>query len=173
MKYNPNKVVSAGQHSVNVLYTDTYKSSRVIYDESSILKSVQVTGHSHGKETYQDNAAIKLLYNHAMHGLKYYSPEEVKKMTYVQKMAIQELHEQAQYRLNKWKFELIHQKVAAFMTTVFHKSTFAKQLAEHPCKVKMWDRTPITFKQLGIRKEHIVAKLVEWNLLPVEEYRLA
>lgn len=170
MKYNPNKTVSAHVHGINILYTDTCKSHSVSYDEKSPLKQVQVTGHS--DEHFKENRFQKILYNHAMYGLKCYTPEQIKAMTYVQKMAITDVYEQAQFKLNMWKLQLIHEKIGSFLTTLFHRSEFARQMATYPKKVSSWEKTTITFRQLGIRRKQIIQKLIEWEILPVQYYEL-
>jgi hypothetical protein len=177
MKHNPNKAVMAGSLGIQVYYTDTQKSRSISYDENSPLKELQVSGTQYKETRYQtvvhDETPIqKLLYNHAMYGLKNYSEEEIRKMSYVKKMAILELFEQAQHQLNLWKQQLVHEKIGSFLTTIFHRSEFAKALAHYPKAINPWDKCTVTFRQLGIRKEQIVARLIEVGVLPANYYEL-
>lgn len=172
--YNPNKAVSANSYGINVLYTDTHKSHSLYYDEESPLRSIQIRGSRNTKDfSYQPEVAelinnqFKLLYNEAMYGLKTHTEEEIKAMTFVHRMSILDRFEQAQFNLNIWKQELIHSKLGSFLTTAFPKSEFAKGLANYPKSINPFDLCTITFKQLGIRKEQIAEKLIEFGLLPI------
>ena len=179
-RVNPNKAISANSTGIKVFYTDSFKSHSIYYEEKSPLKDLQVSGNRHHNTSYQkviitnsENAiSQKTLYNHAMYGLKGYSEQEVSKMPFVQKMKIKEMYDQTQFQLNIWKQQLVHNKIGSFLTTLFHKSSFAKDLATYPKSVSTWDKSAMTLRELGIRKEMVEQKLIELGILPNNYYQL-
>lgn len=176
MNYNPNKAVSANSQGIKVFYTDSLKSHSISYEETSPLKDLQIGGNQNNLKSYQPivNSGItqKVLYNQAMYGLKTYSQDQLDKMTYVQKMHIKDIYEKAQHHINLWKHELVHNKIGSFLTTLFYKSEFASKLATYPKAISAWDKSPLTLRDLGIRKEMIEEKLIQLRILPSNYYQL-
>lgn len=173
MKTNLNKTVSANPNGINIFYADTHKSSQINYDETKPLKKLQTeTSARLYQKVIINGLTQKELFNQAMYGLKSYSQEEIDQMGYVKKMEIKFIHNKSQHFLNIWKHELIHNKIGSFLTTLFHKSDFAKKMATYPKAISSWDKTTITLKQLGIRKEQIEEKLIEFKILPNNYYQL-
>lgn len=177
MKINPNKAISANGKGIIIFYTDSWKSHNIYYDEQSILKPTQVEGN--GTKKYQKvvvdnpNRTQKTLYNEAMYGLNNYTESQISKMTYVEKMRIKEIYDLTQYHLNIWKQQIVHNKIGSFMTTFFHKSKLAAEIAHFPKHINTWDKSPLTLRQLGIRKEMIEEKLINLGILPQNYYQLA
>ena len=119
--------------------------------------------------TYQN-----FLYKRALFGLSVYSREELDAMHYSKKKRINGVHLRAQKVLNVWKQELIHDFVSNFLCRLFHHSTFAKDYAEKFAGIV--DDTYIStteFKDLGVRKENIIDKLIQERILPSNFYELA
>jgi hypothetical protein len=175
--YNPNKTVSANSNGINVFYTDSKKSHRLNY-ENGPLTEIQLRGSNFNGKMYQtvevkSDSIQSKLYNDAMYGLKNYTDKQIAAMTYSQKMEIINSFEQAQSQINIWKQQLIHEKVGSFLTTIFNKSKFAKDLATYPKSISVWEKCSMTLKQLGVSKEMIEKKLIELKILPNNYYELA
>lgn len=164
-----NKVISASIRGINIFYTDTFKSSNIYYSES-ILKDIQQNASSSLPRI--TNGKQKELYNQAMFGLRNYTAEEIMSMKFSDRLRITDIFDRSQYLLNIWKQELVHQKVGSFLTTKFKKSEFAYKLATYPKAINPREICTFTFKDLRIRKEHIVQKLIEFGILPVNFFEI-
>jgi hypothetical protein len=78
----------------------------------------------------------------------------------------------AQRILNRWKQEIVYEKVDRFFMDLFPKSSITKALVE----TNGYDREireSHTFKELGLSPQDVASKLVETNLLPKDFFELA
>jgi len=119
------------------------------------------------------NAYQNFLYKRALFGLSVYSKEEIDTMHYAKKKRINNVNLRAQKILNIWKQELIHDFVSNFLCKLFHHSKFAKDYSEK--FVGIVDDAYIStteFKDLGIKKENIIEKLIQEKVLPSNFYEL-
>ena len=172
--YNPNRSITATPTGVYVNYTDSDKVERIQYSKSDIKnekpeKPVYSTNIS--KRVYRTKKQNEIYFN-LVHGLKFYSPEDLDKVPYVKKMEIKEKNLHVQRRLTHWKFQIIEQNVGAVIKTVFHHSKFGRKFSEYPLKYNRWDSSTISFSQLGISRLQIEKKLIEWNFMPKNYFDL-
>lgn len=168
-KYNPNKTVSAGVHSMIVSYTDSCKHHSMYYEGSSKeMKDLQIRG----KNSYQhigtsvDELKKQKEYRMALYGLNACTPEEINQMSFIQKKEIISRQQKVQTILDRYKQEQAHLKLGSFLTSVFYKSIFAKALATYADFIDEEEKNTMSFKELGITKDMIIARLAEHNLLP-------
>lgn len=107
------------------------------------------------------------LYNRALHGLSMYKPEEVVIMASEKRKRIIQIHKKTQKILNLWKQEIVNRMANKFFTDVFPDTEITKCLVE--CYGITGDPEYInnmTFKDLKITKERIIAHLIQHKILP-------
>ena len=120
------------------------------------------------------NAYQNFLYKRALFGLSVYSADELGIMHWDKKKRIQKVHLRTQNVLNLWKQEIINSTVNKIFSTLFHHSSFAKDMVE-----KFGNDTDpnyiskVNFKELGVDKRQIVTKLIQEKILPVNFYELS
>ncbi len=173
--FNPNKSVTATSRGINIHYTDSFKSSSVFYDERSSLKQLQVTGNAKIQTIVFSNLnqTQKRQYNLLMHGIKTLSQEEINSLSYTGKLRILNNFEDAQIKLNVWKQELLDIKLGSILMSMCPKCDLVLDLCKYPKAINSWEPCVITFKQLRVKKEQIIEKLMEWEMLPTDYYQLA
>jgi hypothetical protein len=114
------------------------------------------------------------LYKRALFGLSVYSKEDLSIMHWDKKKRIQKVHIRTQNVLNLWKQEIVNSTVNKIFSTLFHHSSFVKDMVE-----KFGDDTDpnyiskVNFKDLGIEKRQVVTKLIQERILPVNFYELS
>jgi hypothetical protein len=119
------------------------------------------------------NAYQNFLYKRAMFGLSVYGEEELSKMHWDKKKRIQKVHTRCQEMLNVWKQELANNRVNKMLSSLFWHSSLVKDMLD---KFAL-DTDPnyisnLEFKDLGISKQEIVAKLIQEKILPYNFYQL-
>ena len=119
------------------------------------------------------NQYQNFLYKRAMFGLSIYTPEELQIMHTAKKKRIRKVHKRTQEILNIWKQELSHAFTSALLAKFFGKSSFVKDYSEKFASVTDPEYiSTIEFKELGITKDQIVAKLIQEKILPHNFYEL-
>lgn len=119
------------------------------------------------------NAYQNFLYKRALFGLSVYSEEELAKMHWDKKKRIEKVHARAQQVLNSWKQELTFKYVSGVLANMFYHSQFVKDYKETFAGVTDPEYISRTeFKDLGIKKEDIVSKLITERILPPNFYQL-
>jgi hypothetical protein len=111
------------------------------------------------------------LYYRALYGLKMYSPEEIKTMHKQKRKRIAKVQQRTQNVLNIWK----QTKLLQFTKSVFSLFPNSKLVTGIMEAYQEPDPTFVcnsSFKELGITKEDVVAKLLEEGLLPKNFYQL-
>ncbi len=108
-----------------------------------------------------------------MFGLSVYGEEELSKMHWDKKKRIQKVHTRCQEMLNVWKQELANNRVNKMLSSLFWHSSLVKDMLD---KFAL-DTDPnyisnLEFKDLGISKQEIVAKLIQEKILPYNFYQL-
>ena len=150
------------------------KYQKVVYEGR--LSSYQKYGTSFNKVQFEKdpfNSYQNFLYKRALFGLSVYQKEELDKMHWDKKRRIEKVHERAQKVLNLWKQEMTNQWLGTILSTVFHHSSFVKELNE-----KFGSETDeqyiskVDFKSLGISKQQVVEKLIQEKILPANFYQL-
>jgi hypothetical protein len=150
------------------------KYQKVVYEGR--LSSYQKYGTSFNKVQFERdpfNSYQNFLYKRALFGLSVYQKEELEKMHWDKKRRIEKVHERAQKVLNLWKQEMTNQWLGTILSTVFHHSSFVKELNE-----KFGSETDeqyiskVDFKSLGVSKQQVVEKLIQEKILPANFYQL-
>jgi hypothetical protein len=150
------------------------KYQKVVYEGR--LSSYQKYGTSFNKVQFEKdpfNSYQNFLYKRALFGLSVYQKEELEKMHWDKKRRIEKVHERAQKVLNLWKQEMTNQWLGTILSTVFHHSSFVKELNE-----KFGSETDeqyiskVDFKSLGVSKQQVVEKLIQEKILPANFYQL-
>jgi hypothetical protein len=108
------------------------------------------------------NEYQNFLYKRALFGLKMYTQEEIKSMHTQKRKRIVKVHKRAQHELNLWKQQKVivntNKIFGLFKNTKFIVDNHSEPDPKYVCKT--------SFKDLGIEKKEIVAKLVEKGVLP-------
>jgi hypothetical protein len=173
MRFNPNKTVSASSKGIIISFRDANKHRFMPY-ENSVVEDIQHQGH---KKYQQIEAPVfnqlqQKLYAEAVYGLSFYSSEAVQQMSKSKKLRVLAKYAKAQRILNRWKQEIVHEKVDSLLLALFPNSLITKILVE----TKGYDRQvreSHTFKELGLTQQDVANKLIEVNLLPANFYQLA
>lgn len=119
------------------------------------------------------NAYQNFLYKRAMFGLSVYTPEELEKMNPDKKKRIQKVHLRCQQVLNIWKQQICNQFTNNLFRTLFPTRDEAKLFfVTHAQTVDPMFTNTLNFKDMGVRKEHIVYKLIQEGVLPKNFYSL-
>lgn len=172
MRFNPHKTVSASSKGIIISFRDANKHKFLPY-ENSVLEDIQINGHKNYQQLEQPafNKLQQKLYAEAVYGLSFYTTEQVEQMSKSKKLRVMAKYAKAQRILNRWKQEIVHDKVDALLLALFPKSPITKILVD----VKGYDRQSReshSFKELGLSQTDIADKLIEVNLLPENFYQL-
>ena len=170
---NPHKTVCAGTKGIVISFRDANKHRYMPYDNVQV-EELQMNGTVKYQSLEQPpfNKFQQKLYAETLYGLNYYSEQEVCVMPRLKKLSIITKYAKAQRILNRWKQEIVYERVDSFLLTLFPNSAITKALVE----TKGYDRTSRethSFKELGLSPEKIASKLIEENLVPVNFFQLA
>lgn len=171
MRFNPHKTVCAGKEGIIIAFRDVNKHRFIAYD--NLLDEVQTAGttkYQHVEDPVFNKIQQKL-YAETVYGLNYFSEKEVKDMTKSKKLRVLARYAKAQRILNRWKQEIVYEKVDKFLLAFFPNSPITKALVD----TKGHDRNAHeshTFKELGLTQEDVASKLIEVNLLPRNFFQL-
>lgn len=171
MRFNPHKTVSAGKEGIIIAFRDVNKHRFIAYENT--FTEVQTTGKTKYQTVEQPvfNRVQQQLYAETVYGLGYFSDNDVKDMSKSKKLRVLARYAKAQRILNRWKQEIVYEKVDRFLLALFPNSPITKALVE----TKGHDRSSReshTFKELGLTQEDVASKLIEVNLLPKNFFQL-
>jgi len=116
------------------------------------------------------NKVQNFLYKRALFGLNIFEKEEITLMHKDKRKRIQKVHKRTQRELTIWKQEIIN-KLTNDLFELFPKSILAQQLIEQHSTDPSFKNT-FSFKELGIKKDHVVEKLYKSGILPNNFYEL-
>jgi hypothetical protein len=170
---NPHKTVCAGTKGIVISFRDANKHRYMPYENVQV-EELQMNGTIKYQSLEQPpfNKLQQKLYAETLYGLGYYSNQDLCVMPKFKKLSIETKYAKAQRILNRWKQEIVFEKVDSFLLSLFPKSAITKALVE----TKGYDRTTKethSFKELGLTPEKIASKLIEENLLPPNFFQLA
>jgi hypothetical protein len=111
-----------------------------------------------------------LLYKQLVFGYKAYSSEELQKMTQKELVDIKTKYAKAQRIINIYKQEKLTQYVGGFLSQLFPRSPFIKELNNFEPDKKFF--CTLSFSELNISKQDIVSLFIEKNMLPKNFYAL-
>jgi hypothetical protein len=173
MRFNPHKTVCAGTKGIIISFRDANKHRFMPYDNVQV-EEIQTKGTVKYQSLEQPpfNKLQQKLYAEAVYGLSYYSDQDVREMSKSKKLRVLARYAKAQRVLNRWKQEIVYERVDSFLLALFPNSAITKTLVE----TKGYDRSnreSHTFKELGLTPQDIASKLMEAHLLPQDFFQLA
>lgn len=158
-----NKTISVNSNGIVISYTDSNKHMFVKFQN----RDVKVR---HSREKVQEietpvfNEKQQKMYSEALYGLTIYPEAMVNKMPKRIMLRIITRCEAVQKVINRWKQEIVNEKMDNLLISMFPKSPIVKQMVgiEADDTVKC----NFSFKDLGLNQMKIAEKLVSLNLLP-------
>jgi hypothetical protein len=165
---NPNKTVSVSATGMVIAFTDTNKHHFVKFDKP--LKPVRKK-YNEETDTPVFNERQQKMYLEALYGLSVHPEELVNRMPKNVMMRIITRCEIVQRVINRWKQEIVNEKVDGFLLRLFPKSPIVKAMVE----IKGYDdnvKCKLSFKDLQLDQYKIAKKLVEEKLLPKNFFNL-
>jgi hypothetical protein len=168
MANNPNKTVSVCATGMIVFFTDSNKHHFVKFEKR--FKPV-VKKQTKEADVYVFNKKQEKMYLEALYGLSIYSEEVVNKLPKNVVVKIMSRCEVVQKILNRWKQEIVNQRVDGLLLSLFPKSPVVKAMVD----TTGYDdtlRTNIPFRNLGLNQYEIAKKLVQEKLLPQNFFNL-
>jgi hypothetical protein len=163
MASRPDRVASESPlHEYRIYGTRNVKHVRIV---GEVIKYSQV----YERDPYSQ--VQNFLYKRAMFGLKMYTAEEIETMHWEKRTRIQKVYKRAQQVLNLWKQELANDWSNHLLQVLFPKSQLIKELVEGSFVDPAFKNT-VTFDDLGVTKDKIIAKLHEEGVLPQDFYSL-
>jgi hypothetical protein len=166
---NPNKTVSACAKGMVISFTDSNKHHFVKFDKQN--KKPVHRKHYQETEAPVFNNKQQKMYLEALYGLSVYPQEMVNRMPRNVVMKIITRCEIVQKVINRWKQEIVNQRVDRLLLNLFPKSPIVKAMVD----VKGYDdtiKTRVSFKDLGVDEYKIARKLVDEKLLPQNFFNL-
>jgi hypothetical protein len=168
---NPNKTISVFSTGMVVSFTDTQKHTYVPFNRSFQQLQTEPVVKYQKIQAVEFNKLQEHIYCQAVYGFAYFSEDALVKMSKEKKKRIMITYCKVQRALEKLKQETLNSAVDDFLSSLFPKSKFIKQLST----VKKSDpafRCSFEFKELGITKFKIAIFLVEAGLLPKDFFQL-
>lgn len=178
MSRNTEKTISANSNGIVISYGDAKKHQFMRYETTpSHIKQIQLYGtvkYQKIEEPLQLTPKQKDLYSKVVYGFKAYTKEELSRMSENAKINISVVYTKAQRILRNWKQDITFSHLDNFLLSLFPNSPVIKQM----CQVKghlddISKEDEILFKELGIKQEQIINKLMEFGLLPKNFYQLS
>lgn len=167
---NQEKTISANSKGIVITYGDAKKHQYMRYNR--YVRKIQ----QEGTVKYQIilNPAQEKLYQKLVFGFQAFNKEEIELMSENTKLEIKIGYTKTHRILNKWKQDIIFKKLDELLLHLFPKSTLVKQLAEIKGHVnEIPSNEEISFREIGIYKKDIIAKLIEHTLLPKNFFQIA
>ena len=171
---NQNKTISCNSNGMIISYGDANKHQYVGYN--SYVTKIQLEGtvkYQKIEKQTKFSPKQKDLYAKAMYGFRAYTKEELAKLSEQSKIDITVAYTKAQRILRNWKQDITFSNLDRFLLALFPKSPVIKAMCSttgHLDEVAKEDE--ISFSDLGITREAIANKLMEYGLLPQNFYQL-
>lgn len=113
------------------------------------------------------------LYRRAMYGLKIYPQPVIRAMTNLQRRKITKKSKRAQNVLNIWKQQICNAMANRIIEKSFKMTPVVRQLLDlHADYVDVEYVNNIPFKDLGVKRHHIIRKFIVEGILPSDFYDL-
>jgi hypothetical protein len=176
MSRNSEKTISANSNGIVISYGDAKKHQYISYQTPAHVKKIQLEGtvkYQKIEEPLQLTPKQKDLYSKVVYGFKAYTKEELSRMSENAKINVSIVYTKAQRILRNWKQDITFSNLDRFMLALFPNSPVVKAMCAtngHIDDIPKEDE--ILFKELGIKQEQIIAKLIEFGLLPKNFYQL-
>ena len=158
-----NKTISVNSKGIVISYTDSNKHMFVKFQNRDV-KVIHSREKVQEVETPVFNQKQQKMYSEALYGLSIYPEAMVSKMPKRIMLRIITRCEAVQKVINRWKQEIVNDRVDNLLTSMFPKSPIVKQMVGIEADDTV--RCTISMKDLGLNQMKIAEKLVSLNLLP-------
>lgn len=147
--------------------------STIIATKGQLLEQYKLYGDQKRKRYYSPrqeyernpfNEVQNFIYKRALFGLSVYNKTEIREMHNKKRSKINRLHQRTQKELNIWKQLLIINYSNKFLE-MFPNSPLAQQLIKDSSTDPLLNNN-FTFGDLGIKKEHVIERLLKVGILP-------
>lgn len=113
------------------------------------------------------------LYRRAMYGLKIYPQQVIRAMTNAERKKITKKMKRTQRILNLWKQQICNYQANKVIERTFKMTPVVRQLLElHADYVDIEYVNNMPFTDLGVKRHHIIRKLIMERVLPDNFYEL-
>jgi len=112
------------------------------------------------------------LYQKALHGLRAYTPEQIKEMTPKKRDKVIKEHKRSQKILNLWKQKIVNVKAANLFISLFPKNPITKLMTETVNDTNPDYFNKISFKDLKVTRKDVITVLIAEKVLPSNFYNL-
>lgn len=170
-KNNQNKTISCNSNGMVISYGDVNKHQFMRYETPSYVRKIQLEG----TVKYQKvlNPKQNELFTNLVYGFKKFTREELNQMPEQAKIDLKVNYTRAQRILNKWKQDLTFSFIDKLLVSLFPKSPVVKEIVNTTGYVnEIAKEDELSFKDLGITDDQVIAKLIEVRLLPQNFYQL-
>lgn len=116
------------------------------------------------------NEVQKFLYKRALKGLAVYNRHEIRELAPAEKSKVVRLYSRTQRELTMWKHKLTIEATDEILA-LLPNSRLAKSLLGYDCLNVSTDNN-LSFRDLGITKEDIIARLHSVGILPDNFYKI-
>lgn len=176
MSKNQNKTISCNSQGMVISYGDVNKHQFIKY-ENTYVKKVQLYGTVKYQKIQNDGFSPiqEKLYSQVVYGFKAFTQNEISRMSEQTVIDIKIKYTKAHRILSRWKQDLIFSNVDHFLVSLFPKSSVTKAFVNTKGYIdenEISDEEYLGFKDLGINKQGIANKLIEYSLLPQNFYEL-
>jgi hypothetical protein len=174
---NQNKTVSCNSNGIVISYGDANKHQFMKYETPAHVKKIQLEGtvkYQKIEEEFKLTPKQKDVYAKTVYGFKAYTKEELNALSEHARIEVTIKYSKVQRILRNWKQDITFSNLDRFLLSLFPNSPVIKAMCTttgHIDDVPKNDE--ISFKELGIKQEHIIAKLMQVELLPKNFYELA
>lgn len=165
---NSNKTISVNSNGIIISYTDSNKHQFIRYESKDAPRHMPAKYQEFEKPVF--NQRQQKMYLEAMYGIKVHPDALVQTMPKRVLMKIITRAVLVQKALNKWKQEIVNQRVDNLFMKLFPESPIVKQLIGIESNDTIICK--ISNKDLGLNERLIAQKLVSLNLLPQNFFEL-
>ena len=174
-RVNPCKTVSCNSNGIVISYGDAKKHQFMKYETPAHVKKIQLQG----TVKYQKIEEFKLtpkqkdVYAKTVYGFKAYTKEEINALSEQARIDVTVTYSKVQRILRNWKQDITFSNLDRFMLALFPNSPVVKAMCATTGHIDdIPKKDEISFKELDIKQEHIIAKLMQVELLPKNFYEL-
>jgi hypothetical protein len=177
---NKNRIALCSKFSISYINADSHTRQVVRYDESSPLSDIQKHGKNYKGKKYQKleeyylNPQQVKLYRLAMYGLDALQEDELRRLSFGEKLKIRQQQEITQRNINRWKQKIVSEAVSDFLKSLFPntKSNLIRSMIEDDDYTSDGDINKMPFEALGITQKMRIQKMIEWGTLPEQFFNL-
>ena len=169
MRNKQNKTVSVNSKGIIISYTDSNKHMFVKFENQDVPRYMPAKYQKIEKPVF--NEKQHKMYSEALYGLSIYPESMVSKMPKKILMKIATRTELVQKIINRWKQEIVNDKVDSFLLELFPNSPVVKDMVGIEADDSI--KCNFSFKEVGLNQEKIAKKLISLNLLPLNFFDLA